>query len=398
MAALTGRSIKEIITEEEQAELNEWLNERDRNRLLFEAMKNDGYREKVLSLSEDDTDIEKAWAIAKQKLYVREQQPKFRTIYRYLTAAAMVAILVGCLVYFFTVKNKPVTTLGEVTTHDVPPGVNKAVLTLANGRQIVFDSNANGVLAQQGNMQVINLSTGQLVYKSVKGNAGTDEEVQYNILTTPKGGQYKVTLPDGSKVWLNAASSLEYPTAFTGKERSVALTGEAFFEVAQKPDAPFMVDINGTSVTVLGTSFNVQAYTDEPGTRTTLVSGAVSITSGDNKKILKPGEMATVSEGKISIRQVDTANIIAWKNDLFCFRETTIPELMRQLARWYDIEVIYSDNYQMQAHFTGEISRNVPISKVIEMIEKTGVANFKIEGRTIEVSSGTNFPKPKYNK
>jgi len=281
---------------------------------------------------------------------------------------------------------------------DVAPGGNKAILTLADGSTIDLNAADNGLVGQQGNSKLIKLGGGQLAYKTAaSGKLQAASPTAYNTIATPKGGQYQLILPDGSKVWLNAASSLRYPTAFSGKERVVELKGEAYFEVApltpkdEHGKMPFRVHIApatgsgpGMDVQVLGTHFNVMAYADEKSINTTLLEGAVKLNEGDHSALIRPGEQGKLNSGNgFKVAPVDTEEAIAWKNGLFRFNEASIEEVMRQISRWYDVEVVYV-NEAPKDLFRGEIYRNVSVSKVLKVLEASGV-HFTVEGKKILV-------------
>jgi ferric-dicitrate binding protein FerR (iron transport regulator) len=277
--------------------------------------------------------------------------------------------------------------------HDVAPGGNKAVLILADGTQVPLDSTANGVLAQQGNTKVSKPGAGQLTY--TQQTAGSTALMQYNTLRTPRGGQFQVTLPDGTKVWLNAASTLKYPTAFTGADRLVELNGEAYFEVAAHAGKPFRVNVlthtNGSrdsmEVAVLGTHFNIMAYEDEQQVRTTLLEGAVRVNSHGSSKQLRPGQGASLDKQQhllILQDNINTEEAIAWKNGFIQLEGNDITSAMRLIARWYDVEVVYKA--PVAAHFRGIIPRNVPVSQVLKMMELTGEVHFEIKGKQLIVS------------
>ncbi len=260
-----------------------------------------------------------------------------------LSAAAAILILFSAGIYFLSLHHPEPGegSTGRLTIqpvkNDIAPGSNKAILTLANGKQIILDSAHKGTIALQGNANIIKTDSGSLTYSPEPGE-GPSATV-YNMLTTPRGGQYQLTLPDGSQVWLNAASSIRYPTAFTGKERRVEITGEAYFEVVHNSRMPFRVKAGNELVEDLGTSFNVNAYSDEPAQTTTLVAGSVKI----GNLILKPGEQAAFNtEGKTDlISNANIEDILAWKNGRFRFSSVSIETIMRQAARWYDMQVEY---------------------------------------------------------
>ncbi|MDR6567944.1 FecR family protein [Chitinophaga ginsengisegetis] len=274
-------------------------------------------------------------------------------------------------------------TIAPAPANDAAPAGKKAILILANGASVTLDSVASGLLTRQGQTQIIKSAGGSLLYSSAAGAAA---EPLYNSIITPRGGQYQVTLSDGTKVWLNAASTLRFPAAFTGAQRQVTLTGEAYFEVAKNADKPFLVTVNNLRVTVLGTSFNIMAYEDEAAVNTTLLDGAVKVTEGNNATLLQPGEQAqVVSQGNIRVvKHADLNAVMAWKNRLFWFEQDDIHTVMRQLSREYNIAVEIRGN--IQRHFTGSIPRDVNVSTVLEVLEKTGGVHFTMNNGKIIVT------------
>lgn len=279
------------------------------------------------------------------------------------------ALLIGITtVTYLTYTPAPKQTIAL----KIKPGKDVAILTLADGTTITLDSASNGTISQQGNVRITKLPTGELVYTPEGSNV---QETLYNTMTTPKGGQYKLTLPDGSKVWLNAASSITYPAAFAGKERTVTIKGEVYFEVAKNENMPFHVKANNITVDVLGTSFNIMAYEDEPAIKTTLITGAIKV----NGHLLKPGQQA------VNERITDNADIeeaIAWKNGLFEFNQQSIVSIMQQISRWYDVDIQYQGTIKSKT-FTGQISRYAEITTVLQMMELTGGIHFKVSDRTV---------------
>lgn len=301
-----------------------------------------------------------------------EQRGKvWRLWWRRLAVAAVILLLAGGS-WFWLGRAKPSPSLTPaVAVKDLLPGGNRATLTLANGRQIVLDSAANGLLAQQGGTRVQKATDNRLLYQagpSRPPGVGTPET--YNTLTTPRGGQYQLTLQDGTKVWLDAASSITYPTAFVGDERSVTITGEAYFEVAHDKTRPFHVHVGSTILQDLGTSFNVNAYADEPVMVTTLAQGALSVGS----MILSPGEAAERrSDGSIRLnRHADVAGTLAWKNGLFAFRDADLPTVMRQLSRWYDFDVRYEGPVP-GGEFDGKIGKTLTLDQVLRVLTRARV-------------------------
>jgi transmembrane sensor len=278
----------------------------------------------------------------------------------------------------------------------ISPAGNRATLTLADGRRIVLDSAANGNLAVQGNSQVVKLAGGQVVYRDGAGGSGGNGggekgaggSLAYNIMTTPRGGYYQIVLPDGSKVWLDAASSLRYPTAFTGTERLVELTGEAYFEIAPNVNQPFLVSSNGVTVQVLGTEFNMMAYSDEDAIRTTLVKGSVRVVCGNGHEQIRPGQQASWmrSGGALQLSTPDMAGVLAWKLGQFRFQGLPISAIMRQVARWYDVDVEFRGT-QPATEFNGVISRKKEVAELLAVLQETEDVHFTLQGRRIIVEA-----------
>jgi ferric-dicitrate binding protein FerR (iron transport regulator) len=302
-----------------------------------------------------------------------------------LRYAAAAAVLVGIAALAFLWLRPGTNVRTEApqarqTSNPITPGASRAVLTLADGTTIQLDSSGQQVI-DAGNTS-ISRQNGQLVY-----NAGEkDGHVHYHTLSTPRGGQFRLTLPDGSKVWLNSASSLRYPTAFTGKERSVELQGQGYFEVAQNAARPFTVKVNSMEVQVLGTGFDVMAYGDEATVNTTLVEGSVQVKEGSTTRLLKPGQQAVLHHGNhsLTVQEADIQKIIAWKNGLFVFNNMTLTAILREVARWYDVEIVYTVTPSDEL-YGGGISRSLQLSGVLDLLEANGFNHFRIEGRKVIV-------------
>jgi ferric-dicitrate binding protein FerR (iron transport regulator) len=306
---------------------------------------------------------------------------------RRAVAAAVVLGLMVSAGYFLLNRNKKenATAGTTATVKDILPGGNKAVLTLDDGKKIVLDSAQNGVVVKQGAAEVNKVQNGQLLYRQANEEQGT----VLNTLSTPRGGQYKVQLCDGTWVWLNAESSLRFPVTFSGNTRTVEITGEAYFEVAHNAAKPFKVLANGTEVEVLGTHFNIHAYKDEPEIKTTLVQGSVKVRSGlssgeSHTAVLKPGEQAQMNDHSLTVaNDIDMDQVLAWKNGQFKFSDATIESIMQQVTRWYDVDVKY--DAKISKHFVANIPRNVPLSELLKLLELTDQVHFKIQGRQITV-------------
>ena len=303
---------------------------------------------------------------------------------RIVVAAAILIIVSIGTFFYLNYINKPISKqIISNVKNDISPGGNIATLTLADGRKISLTDAENGQLAEQSGIKIHKTADGQLVYEVRHLEGGTTErslpavEMTYNTIETPPGGQYQVNLPDGSKVWLNSASSLRYPVRFTGTERRVEISGEAYFEVAHNSKMPFRVINNSQTVEVLGTHFNIMAYPDESSTNTTLLEGSVKITKENKSKIISPGQQTRVMNGDIAVLSVDVNEAVAWKDGFFMFKNEDIQSIMRQISRWYNLEVQYQGTIPKKS-FGVKISRSRNVSEVLEVLESTGSIHFKI--------------------
>jgi len=374
--ALARKLLDGSITPEEKAEYLDWLQGDDGEPLTI-----------PIKFAASDQELQDRMLTRLQGA-IAERRPA-RVVqgnwWRY--AAAAVCILgMGTLIYLLIPSNKPDQKLAGGVKHavDIAPGRNRATLTLADGTAISLDDAANGAIARQGNSSIVKLSNGKILY-DLKGTEGT--QAQLNPMSTPRGGQYQLTLQDGTKVWLNAASSITYPAAFVDRARRVQVKGEAYFEVAKNKTKPFIVGIDGqSSVEVLGTSFNVNAYSDEENSKTTLLEGSVRVIGpASDAIILKPGQQAVIESRKgVTMRSdIDTEEVMAWKDGYFQFNGASLETVLRQLARWYDVEIDYRGHVPAKT-FIGEIPRDASLSQVLNVLEKTGV-HFRIQGRNIIV-------------
>ena len=319
-----------------------------------------------------------------------DRQYKVILLFPFKRAAAAVIFLtlISTAIYYGLKKapaQQPIVKNKVQVKHDVEPGSNKAILILNDGSKLELNSAKNGILVKKGNISVKKEQDGKLVYVVAGGKAlSTEAEIAYNTISTPVGGQYQVILPDGTKVWLDAASSLKFPTAFTGNQRNVELTGEAYFEVTKNAAMPFNVKVNNMQVKVLGTHFNIMAYTTETAIKTTLLEGSVQLTSANEKNVLKPGQQGVVSRGgNIKVYDVDTDMAVAWKNGFFQFDRSNIQDIMNQLSRWYDTKVTYEGKVP-DDEFVGKITRSAKLSQVLHILELSHV-HFRIEDKNIIV-------------
>lgn len=337
-------------------------------------------------IGDPDERKEEIWDAIREMSGLEDRRTRRSEFIRRLSAAAIIVFIMSAGLYFFKqqqpdllVENKP----KPVTSGDIDPGGDKAILTLADGSKIMLDDKGKGLIATQSGISISKSADGTVTYQ-VTGDQGTGKTPTYNTIETPKGGKYQIMLPDGSKVWLNAASTLKFPTSFSGPERIVDLTGEAYFEVAKNTKQPFRVHTADMNVFVTGTQFNVMAYNDEGYTATTLVEGSVNVNKKGQRLVLVPGEQALSNAGtSMTKREVDVDQIIAWKNGLFQFNSSDIQSVMRQIGRWYDISVEYRGRIPSN-RFGGYISRDSKLSQVIKMLELSGV-KFTVEDKKIIV-------------
>lgn len=303
-------------------------------------------------------------------------------------AAAVMMILAGGG-YWWLHRQSPAPAIAATKAIDIAaPRTSRATITLAGGQKVFLDSVGSGTVAVQGDVTVIKKADGQVVYNgsAQQGQAQAPGAlIGYNTLSNPRGSKpVSLTLSDGTNVWLNNESSLTYPAAFVGKERKVMITGEAYFEVTKNAAMPFTVTKGETTITVLGTDLNVNAYADETNLKVTLLEGSVKVTRGDVSDLLRPGQQAQIGKSIKVVSDVDVDEVMAWKNNKFIFGEkASIETIMNQITRWYDMDVEYRK--KVNVHFGGSISRQVNVSKLLEKLEMTGDVHFKIEGKKVIV-------------
>lgn len=397
IASLISRSQQGLLTAGEQAELDAWIAASDGNRQLWMELNDpDAQQQNVRAMAQFD----EAGALER----FLSGKPASTNVYRmrfphkWKWAAAVMVLALGVSSYFvFIHKEKSITRMSWNTPrYDVAPGKNGAILTLSDGSQVVLDSMGDGKIATQNGTEVL-LNNNELVYDAT---AATGEAAR-NTISTPKGRQYHVTLPDGTEVWLNAASSIEYPVAFKGEERRVKISGEVYFDVTNRSWQPFIVETEQMKVEVLGTSFNINAYTNEQTIQTTLLTGAVKVTPVSNEpsgtatakirhKVLVPGQTAVLSkphaqtEASLTVTEsIDPGKITAWKNGLFNFDGMDLFSVMRQLERWYNIEVRYVGSPE-NVLFKGKMHRNTNLSDVLKVL-KTMDVDFELKGNVLFV-------------
>jgi transmembrane sensor len=372
IAYLLDRYTNRTCTRDELDELFTLINQDDYQDLIAAAM--DNTRENATVAPELDY----------EDIYQRiiETPRKRRALYRRplkiaIGIAASVLLLAGAAyVWGLKMKKDPARPeLAEDRTSTITPGSNKATLTLDDGSTVTLDSTGHQVIAKG-----IHQQNGQLVYNASNG------AVHYNKLSTPRGGQFQIVLPDGTKVWLNSASTLRYPTAFNGADRTVELDGQGYFEVAPNASQLFKVKVNNIDVRVLGTAFDVMAYADESTVNTTLVNGSVQVEEGNTLEKLTPGQQAEVNnqDQSITVRTADVKKVTAWKNGLFVFNNMALPAILREVARWYDVDIVYTVQPGADL-YGGGISRSLQLADVLRLLEGNGHNHFKTEGRKIIV-------------
>lgn len=423
ITSLIEKFLEERLSPEEDKELKEWLAEAEHNDLFFQQITDINVLREKLKIYVS-TDSEAIWQKTLQKidagtlegaklLDLYPEKKSFRIPFGKIAAAASIILLISVGAWYYFDESIPTKTAKTDTNEAdiksrIIPGTKKAILTLGDGSTITLNTAQNGKIAEQGHAQITK-TDGRLIYNKKPDSDGlsTGQEV-YNTVTTPRGGEYQITLPDGSKVWLNAASSLRFPIAFAGNERIVELTGEAYFEVNPQvlhtpskkvtdqkgkiAKTPFIVKINTPAgskneVEVLGTHFNVMAYTEEKTIKTTLIEGKVKVTSGNSFQTIRPGEQAQLKEGNISTQKVDAEDVIGWTGGFLPVAGPDIDYTMRQIARWYDVNIIYQGE-KPKGSFEGKLSRTTSIESVIKLLNANNIkARLNEKDRTIIVTS-----------
>ncbi len=336
--------------------------------------------EEEISFSLQDEEWE-----AKMKILHSQNQsfPKSRFIpWKRYAIAASVVFTIGIISYFLLFnkdKNPEVVVISKTLSHDIiAPSATKAMITLADGTQVALDNVTSGTLTKQANVNVIKTEDGKIIYN------GSASEMIYNTLTNPRGSKViDITLADGSHVWLNAGSSVTYPVAFVGNERKVTITGEAYFEVSRHPTKKFFVQANGSTTEVLGTHFNVNSYSNEADVKVTLLEGAVKVTKQNVSGVLKPGQQAQITDKINVVSDVDIETVIAWKNGLTKFKSADIKSIMRQVERWYNVDVVFEGNMPDRT-FTGGVSRDAKLSELLRILEVSNI-HFRLNGQKLVV-------------
>ncbi|HET6994911.1 MAG TPA: FecR domain-containing protein [Chitinophagaceae bacterium] len=369
-AYLVAGFIRDTLTTAEKNELDDWIKASDDNMRLFDELTDEKNLKQSLEWY-DGMDTETALQQSKEKIRFAGKRVR---LWPYSVAASLL-LAVGILFYFKPWSKSSTSPPLVTQSNDISPAEGKATLTLENGAVVTIGSKDTIINGQIK----ITQDKSEIMYSQQASSAS----LVYHTLTVPRKGHYKLLLPDGTIVWLNAESSIRYPVAFGDNERKVYVTGETYFEVAKDKARPFRVISDDVSIEVLGTKFNVNAYSNEPYTAATLVEGSILVTKGSNENILKPGQQAQLSATGFNIAAVETKDIIAWKNNQFRFINTPLEAIMRQVERWYDAEIVYED--KPADHFNAEISRDEPLSKLLRKLELTKRVHFKIENNKVIV-------------
>jgi len=387
IADLVARHLNVQLTPDEVDELTEWINRSSENSRVFEELIN---QERLEASHAAFTAFDTTAALEKVKLKKRELgATKVRTIWSRSSLfkyAAAVLLISSIGAYFFINKRTNQSYNSQLAQNDLLPGANKAILTLSTGKKISLTDAKAGIVASDANVIVKKNTNGSINYET---NAVADKDIKsaYQTITTPRGGEWpQIELPDGTKVKLDAGSSITYPVTFSGNERKVAITGQVYFSVKHDDDKPFKVTAKGQVIEDIGTEFNINAFDDETAVRTTLIEGSISITKNKDRVILVPGQQAVnkANEEHIRLKQANLAEVIAWKNGLFNFDHADLKTVMRQISRWYDVEVVYEGNIP-KTNITGEVYRSMKASQVFEVLNNLKV-NFRIEGKKIIVT------------
>ncbi|MET0464231.1 MAG: FecR domain-containing protein [Chitinophagaceae bacterium] len=397
LTELINKCLEQTATDAERAELYTLLNDTNLTEDSLDALKQAFLQKKeLLPVPETSADsivsaILEGVAGANADMNVQEKQQSSppRIIWRWVAAASVLLLL--SLGGYWLINHNLQRSHPQANTN-IQPGKDGAILTLADGSQVVLDSLSDGIIAVQQGTDVL-LKNGQLVYDT----DSAEEEPAVNIMSTPKGRQFNITLPDGTRVWLNAASSVRFPTAFKGNERRVEITGEAYFEVAKDKTKPFFVTLpNQSAIEVLGTSFNVNAYTEEKNIQATLLEGSMrlhaNLNADEKTALLKPGQQAsipsTINAGNIALDKADIDKVMAWRNGLFYLEGVTLKDAMTQFSRWYDIDVVYDKDVKQtelqQMKLAGEIRRDLNLEAVLDLLKELDL-HFSIEGRRLTV-------------
>ncbi|NRF40885.1 FecR family protein [Pedobacter foliorum] len=367
---LAHKYLQGNLTKKEKNEVDKWFSQTNEEPL------------EVSDLYARDEEEHKQIIFNRIKEEIGTKRSRVFALWKGIAAAVFVIFAIGLGMWYFKGNNEPVIQMAKVSGNDIAPGNNQATLTLANGKTILLSSVVNEKLLKEAGAEVQKNSKGELVYKQLV--PAESSELEYHTLTTSRGEQYQVILPDDSHVWLNSASSIKFPVNFaSSKERRVFITGEAYFEVAKDKIKPFRVVSDSQLVTVYGTHFNINSYKDEAGTRTTLLEGSVDV----NGTLLKPKQQAINEDGGIKVIPVNVEDVVAWKNGYFRFKAETLESIMRKVSRWYNVDVEFQSESLKSIEFGGIMTKYMNVSMVLKKLELTGEASFELKGKTIIVKN-----------
>ncbi|MEN7551918.1 FecR domain-containing protein [Rapidithrix thailandica] len=376
------KSLEHPLSPGEKEKLDKWLSISKSNRAFMEKVKDENRLKKELDFF---AAIDSKAAFEKMQSKTRKKQmPQFQNFGRYAAAAILILWIaaMGIWKYGMQESQKSAAQQEEIVQNDVLPGTDKARLILADGSVLPLQDLEEGLVNEEEGMQIVKIDQ-QVIYKLLEGDERKVPLTEYHTIEIPKGGKYQIVLSDGSKVWLNSATTLRYPSQFEKDRRHVVLNGEAYFEVSPDKQAPFTVEARGTVVKVLGTHFNIKAYENEPLTKTTLLEGSVEVGNQQRTQIIVPGQQAQVGED-VQVADVDSKEAVAWKNGYFLFNGTRLDDLLRQLERWYEIEVHFTGDLP-QKHYSGTITKDTNLSQVLKMLELSGSIKFEIKNQKLYV-------------
>lgn len=379
---LVSGKLDDVLSEEEERELSGWLEADGEHRVIFDEMRRLHEQAKLLR-REFNPDVEGTL----RKLKVRgRKRIGLRMWWKY---AAMFVLPLGIAFALWQGLKEEKIVLHRQFGEVARPGAERAVLKLFDGKTVVLDSTSGNMLIARGENVRVEVDSNRLLRYSREDTVVTSREERKNELIVPRGGEYQIVLADGTRVWLNSATKLIFPQNFTGKERRVVLSGEAFFEVARDESKPFIVETSRMDVKVLGTRFNVNAYTDNEVVSTTLVDGSVEVASGTQKPItLVPGEQAYGEAGELEKREVNIRLYTSWIDGRFMFNNVELEEIAKQISRWYDVEIFFTNENVKRTRFTGGMVKFKPLDDLIRMIESTSPVRFSVKGKTIVISEG----------
>jgi transmembrane sensor len=358
-------------TPAEREQLDSWYRNRQLNTKEWEAD----------SLDEVQHVKDEMFSVISKQTFPKRSYKLIPNVYKYVAAASIILVIVSVTIFYNSKGNSDSMANSQV---NITPGTNGAILTLANGESVTLGKNALSKISKSTSA-INHCEDSLLEYKNSQGK--TDKQIAYNTLTTPKGHKFTLVLSDGTKVYMNAGSSLQYPETFTGSERIVKLTGEAYFEVVHNSKSPFKVQVKNQIIEDIGTSFNIYAYADEPYTSVTLVDGSVKVKNNENEAIIKPGQKATTSDNSnnITVKTADFESDLAWRSDLFHFEDVQLAVVLKQISRWYDLEIDYDGTIPSKT-INGEIYRNMNGAQVLIILKNLGV-NYKLEGKKLIIKN-----------